>query len=151
MGALVQLGATEQLNVKTVYYAGTDKLPNGAALCYDVAASASAADVKTRLGNQVVKPATANLMFFAGVLAPQSWGLTGPCYVDIIPHQKNGFVANAYTNLNQTGFSTTMGPVNASYALGAAADATFNVNFVGIAGSTVDTSGTAALAPIVFK
>jgi hypothetical protein len=135
----------------TVYYAGTDQLLEGYALCWDVSgATVSATDIKTRLMNQVVKPATANLMAFAGLLAATSSGKTGPTFIDLVPQKRNRF-ARAYTKINGTAFSTLLGPVNAQYELGAFADATVNLAFVGICAETVDTSGTSALKYILFK
>lgn len=151
MGALGQFDATEQLDVKTVYYSGTDKLGEGYNFCYDVAATVANADVKSRLFNAVIKPATANLMAYAGVIAPQSVGLTGPCFIDIIPHQKNKGVVKCLTNVNATAFSSALGPTNGSYALGTFADATLNVGFVALAAETFDSSGTAAAKAIFFK
>lgn len=151
MGALAQFDGTEQLDVKTVYYSGTDLLGDGYIFCYDVAATVANVDVKSRLFNAVVKPATANLMAFAGVIAPQSIGLTGPCFIDIIPHQKNKGVVRALTNVNATAFSSALGPINNSYAFGTFADSTLNVGFAALAAETFDSSGTAAVKAIFFK
>jgi hypothetical protein len=136
-------------DVITVYYAGVDTLKEGYSLCFDVAASASGTD-QTKLGNQVVKPATANLMAYAGSVAPGQGGRTGPCWVDVIPHQKNRFVLT-FCKINATAFSTSLGPINAQYELGAFADATLNVGFVGLAAETADTSVTSALKLVLFK
>ena len=137
-------------DVLSVYYSGTDTLQEGYALCYDVAASLTATDPKARLGNQCIKPATANLMAFAGLVGPSSAGKTGPCYIDVIPYNKNRF-AYAYCKINATAFSTLLGPVDAQYALGAFSDSTVNLNFVGIAAETADTSTTAAKKAMLFK
>jgi hypothetical protein len=156
---LPNLDGADHLEVRTVYYAGTDKLAEGYALCYDTAASKTATDPKTRLGVQVVKPATAHLAAFAGVVAPQSDGLTGPCYVDIfVP--RIGALVKAFTKANMTKFSTYLIPVDAQYALGAQAQGAayaqaeqdaLERSKVGLAAETVDTSATAANALIIFK
>lgn len=146
---LPQFDACDHLEVRTVWYAGTDKLVQGYALAYDVAATQVATDPKTRLGNQVVKPATANLFAFAGVVAPQSDGLTGPCYVDIFIPRKGSF-AKAFTHSNMTAFTTALGLANNDYGLVTFADATLNLGLVALAAETVDTSGTAATKLVKF-
>lgn len=147
---LVQSNATPTSKVKTVWYAGADVLQKGYALAYDVAATVAATDPKTRLGNQVVKPATANLFAFAGLVADGSAGKQGPCFVDIIEPEPGAF-ADAFMNINATAFTTALGLVNGSYALGAFADATLNFGLVGIATVTQDTSGAAALVASGMK
>jgi hypothetical protein len=146
---LVQSNACDHLEVRTVYYAGTDVLKTGYALAFDTAASLSATDPKTRLGNQVIKPATANLFAFAGLVAPQSDGLTGPCNVDIFIPRKGSF-AVAWTHANATAYSTALGLANGSYGLVSFADATLNLGLVALAAETVDTSATAAVKLIKF-
>lgn len=142
---LGQVNGSVEVNVKTVYYAGTDTVQSGYALCYDTAATAAATDEKTRLGQQVVKPATAHLKAFAGFVHPSSAGKTGPCFLDIyVP--KRGDIVPAWTNVNQTAFSTSLAVTNAGgYALVADTDATYNDQHIGLSAVTVDTSGTAAL------
>lgn len=122
----------------------------GQALCWDVAATLSATDPKTRLGNQVKQPATARLMAFAGLVTASCAGRAYPCFVDIVPHQKNRF-ARASLKQNSTAFSSLLGPVDAQYDLGTHADSGVNLNFVGIAAETADTSSTAAVKTILFK
>jgi hypothetical protein len=146
---LVQSNACDHLEVRTVYYAGTDKLVAGNALAWDVAANIADTDPKKRLGNQVVKPATANLFAFAGIVAPQSDGITGPANVDIFIPRKGSFVT-AWTHANMTAFTTALGLANNDYGLVTFADATLNLGLVAIAAQTVDTSGTAAAKLVKF-
>jgi hypothetical protein len=112
---LVQNNAGVISEIKTVWYAGTDTLQEGYLLCYDVAASPTDSIPRQRLGQQVVKPATANLMAFAGVVTPESAGKTGPCFVDILVPRTGEFV-NFWTQDNLTAFSSYIGPQNGSYA-----------------------------------
>lgn len=153
---LVQSNGGVIAEMKTVWYAGTDVLQEGYALCFDVAASATDPIVKQRLGQQVVKPATANLNAFAGLVDANSAGKTGPCFVDILVPRTGDFVT-AWTNLNQTAFTSKLGPVNASYALGAIAAPAALANVqdvvaetVAVSAQTVDTSGTAAAALVRY-
>jgi len=144
----VQYNARSQPNRKKVWYAGTDQLDVGYNLDYDVAATKDATPVKTALGNQVVKPATANLNAYAGVVAvkPPS---AGPCYVEIFVPEK-GECCEALCNANATAFTTVLGPQDGSYALAAKADSTFNLAAVAKAAETADTSVTAANKLIQF-
>lgn len=142
---LGQINGSMEVQVKTVYYAGTDTLQEGYVLCYDPTASPTATDERTRLGQQVLKPVTANLKFVAGFVHPSSAGKTGPCFVDIVVPRK-GDIVRAWTNVNQTVASTELAVTNAGgYALVADTDATFNDQHVGLAAQTLDTSGTAAI------
>lgn len=131
------------------YYSGTDALATGYALCYDVAASGSALD-KTALGNQVCKPATANLMAFAGVVAPESNGFTGPGWVTlIVPNGSRGCVYDAYCHSNATAFSTALGPTDGQYYLADFSDSTLNLNWPGLlAAETANTSSTSAVKKV---
>lgn len=147
---LGQINGSVEVVVATKYYTGTDTLQSGYALCYDTAASATATDEKTRLGQAVLKPATAHLKAFAGIVHPSSAGKTGPCFVDIIVPRR-GDIIQAWTNVNQTAFTTALSVTNAGgYALVADTDATFNDQHIGLAAVTVDTSGTAALNYVRF-
>jgi hypothetical protein len=102
---LVQKSDADLLETRTVWYSGTDKLASGYCVAFDPAASKTDADPKLRLGNVVQKPVTANLFYFAGVVAPQSDGLTGPCNIDILIPRK-GAMLPVFTKLNQTAGTT---------------------------------------------
>jgi hypothetical protein len=149
--ALPTYNANREGATIAVYYSGTDTLSAGYALCYDQAASATATDPKARLGAQVVKPATANLSFFAGVVAESSAGRVGPCFVDIVVPMSGQIVA-AYCNSNSTIATTLLAVQNGQYSL--AAQATLSAatlpTLVGVAAETADTSGTAANKYIKF-
>ena len=135
--------------VETYWFSGTDTLQAGYNLCFDVAASPTATDPRDRLGNIVIKPSTASLNAYAGVVAPQSGGKTGPCFVDVIT-PKAGRFTTAYCNANATAFSTALKPQDASYALAAHSDSTLNLPMMGLAAETADTSSTAANKVIKF-
>ena len=67
----VQPSGRHPLQTKLVYYKGTEKPPIGGVLCYDIAAPTTPAagtfDEEV-LGTRCIKPATANLMLFAGIV-----------------------------------------------------------------------------------
>lgn len=132
---------------KWVYYEGSDTLHTGYALCYNHD-KGTAANVNVERGAAVEKPASANLENFAGVVHPNSDGVTGPCYVKIITAGH----CEVYSDQNCSGsWDILLWPQNASYALGAAdskstTGATTNLTVDrGVARSKqqVDRSGTA--------
>lgn len=88
--------------IQRVYYEGTDTLYTGYALCYNQDYG-TAANVDESRMYRVEKPSTSNNMFFAGVVAPNSSGKTGPCWIDIF---RPGSLCEVYTNQNCT-ISTT--------------------------------------------
>jgi hypothetical protein len=89
--------------LKRVYYEGSDTLGTGYALCYNQDYG-TAAEADVSRAKRVEKPSTSNNMFFAGVVAPSSGGLVGPCWIDIIlPGSKS---VEVYAKANCT-ISTT--------------------------------------------
>ena len=148
-------------DVFAAYYSGTDALKQGYALCWDVLASITATDVKARLGNQVVKPSTtttSNLPALAGIVAPASAGITGPGYIDIIPHQKNRFFYG-WMHAKAVKFVSFIGLADADYGLilmPALIDSGANNDLarskqVAISADDADTGATAALGLGIFK
>ena len=93
MSSITRYGGGVVPSLRKHWYAGTDALLPGYAMCYDEsAANAAATAENVRLGNVVAKPATANLFAFAGIVAPGA-GITGPGYVMLtaltgLPHQR---------------------------------------------------------------
>lgn len=105
---------------KTVYYSGTSVIYEGMPVCYNYdtttningwSDSSAAIGTTTAEGYQnegkyieVENPATANLMFFAGVVAAgKKIGATGPCWVDIyIPGSVVPVRSYASTTVGQT-------------------------------------------------
>jgi len=146
--SLPQYNAATEVEVRSVYFTGSDKLKEGYALCFDQDASLTDADPRLRLGVAVEKPATANLNAFAGVVAPDSDGVTGPGFVSIIVPRK-GQISKALVKADATAFTTLLKPVDASYALGADGDG-FGADTVAKAAQTADTSGTAAVKAVQF-
>lgn len=141
---------------KWVYYAGSDALEPGYALCYDVAASKSATDNKDKLGIKVLQPATANLMAFAGFCVNSS---SGAGWIQVyVPTP--GVMLEAFCNVNATAFTTMLGLQNAAYSLVAISDPssysdgdidTLLRNMVCLAAETANTSSTAANKYVMFK
>ena len=147
--SLAQYNAATEVEVRSVYYIGSDELKAGYALCFDQDASPTDPDPRLRLGVAVEKPKTANLNAFAGVVSPDSDGAQGPGFVSIIVPRK-GTVVKASVKENAVAFTTVLGPVDASYSLAAKADATFNLDAVAVAGETADTSAAAAIKSVKF-
>lgn len=127
---------------KAAYYEGTDTLKEGMPLCFnhDTTAGATSTSVDWNRGWRVEKPATANLMAFAGLVAKGHGGKTGPCAIELeIPTAFNRCVL-AYTDQACTAGTTKLALAGSTYALGAAGAAT---KVIGEALQTVDRSSTA--------
>lgn len=137
----------QEPKVKKVYYAGTDTLYTGYALAYDV--SASLTDyTKTGFGRQVVKPATANLNCFAGVVAPSSNGFAGPGWVDVIVPDP-GTIVTVYLNASAdtTAFTSRLQLIDGSYGFTKGVDSTMNVQLTTLlALETYNSTATTKLA-----
>ncbi|MDI9587882.1 MAG: hypothetical protein QM234_02845, partial [Acidobacteriota bacterium] len=134
---------TEKVSKKKVFYSGTDTLYTGYALCYNRTVG-TATDAVTARAYTVIKPTTATLPFFAGVVHEESSGKTGPGWFTIVePNQATGVVVPVYTDQNCTIAVTQLGPKNDSYALGAyGASAPYGA----LAMQTVDRTGAAGVA-----
>lgn len=109
---------------------------------------------KIQRGRVVGKPVTARLGAFAGIVAAAVAGKviksTFGAFIDIIVPRK-GDTLKCYTKVSQTKGSTVLGITNTGgFALVSMTDATFNVDVVGVAFETVDTSTTAANALVKF-
>jgi hypothetical protein len=144
--------------IRRVYYSGTDTLQEGYALCYKHdATDPNTTNPEQSMGFNVVKPATANLALFAGVVAPSSAGITGPAFIDIIEPSR-GELVRASLKVNATALVTIVGPANNSYSLAAVpSDATSATTIdasqlkqVGVPTVTADTSTTAAIGTVKF-
>ncbi|HUU59217.1 MAG TPA: hypothetical protein VMZ50_06720 [Phycisphaerae bacterium] len=130
---------SEKVSKKRVYYTGGDTLQEGYCLSYDRDyGTASASEIARAY--RVEKPAAANLKYFAGVVAEEDSGKTGPCWVSVIEPQPNpGRLVKVYTDQDCTLGTTKLAVQNASYAAGAAGSS--NVT-VATAMQTVDRSET---------
>ena len=84
--------------LQRVYYEGADALNAGYPLCYNQDYG-TITDPDEHRRFCVEKPSTTNAMYFAGVVAPNSGGKTGPCWIDIcLP----GSVCLVYSDQNVT-------------------------------------------------
>ena len=116
--SLPQSNAQQDLQIKTVFYAGTNKLQEGMVLVYDTddtnapvvtgfVAGASLPNnaytvPRSLRGRRVIDPGldvngVRNML--AGVVAADSAGTTGPAFVDVVVPRK-GDVANVYSQVN---------------------------------------------------
>lgn len=132
---------------KHVYYAGTDLIEPGFALCYVHDATVDNADGKLAKGTQVAKPATANLMLFAGIAQNK---VQGPGWVEVATPQR-GEAVKALVKANATAQTTALAPVNGEYGLGAFVDATLNLPLSALALETANTATTAAVKLVLFR
>ena len=134
--AFSQFGTESQARRKKVYYEGSDTIYEGMALCYNEDTldnilgydKGAGGDVgcqttpgTTAEGNQnegkflrVEKPNSTNLLFFAGVVAGNSYGgLTGPRWIDIfIP---NGAIVPVRSSISTTGGQSVLAIQAADY------------------------------------
>lgn len=110
---------SEDLTHRKVYYAGEDTLKAGYCLCYD-RSFGQAAEATPARAYRVVKPAEDNIRYFAGVVADDQDGRTGPCWVTVVEPAMPGRLARVFTNQNCTLGVTRLGLVAGSYAAGAA-------------------------------
>jgi len=147
--AYAEFGADSLARKKRVYYEGSDTIYEGMALCYnqDTTDSTRTSGTTVDEGDQcdgkwmrVEKPKTANLKYFAGVVASGSHcGLAGPRWVDI--YVPNGAIVPVRGTDNHS-IGEALFIANADYEL-------TNVpqvgGFVGYAMETVDRSSTEGL------
>ena len=154
MTHIVQRDGQQPLETLEVYYDGSDELLVGYNVCYDITASLTDPESdwseKVR-GRVVVKPATANLKHYAGVVVkpPQkridpAGTYKGWC---TIARLRAGTWLKAYTNADMN-LSTKpyLKLANNSFALVAEATTgtTYGADTIAVVGETADTSGTAA-------
>lgn len=135
---------SEKLSTKRVYYTGGDALQEGALLCYNrdsTSTGGTTAAADPARAYEVEKPAADNLKYFAGVVALEDAGKTGPCWISIVEPQPNpGRLVMLLTDRNCTLGSTRLAVQADSYAAGAAGPSTVAV---ATAMQTVNRSGTA--------
>ena len=147
MSITPQYNGAPILRSKHVYYAGTDKILPGYVLCYAHDATVDNADPKLRKGVQVTKPATANLMLFAGIANRE---VQGPGWLEVTPPAP-GEACVALHKVNATTQVTGLAPANGEYGFGAHSDSELNLPLVGVALETSNTSTTAANKLFLFK
>lgn len=160
---IVQFAAGQVLQTKRVYYkdAGSTPILAGYALCYDIAApdtpAAGTFDEEV-LGIRVVKPATANLFTFAGIVKNpprtriSATDNSGFCEIYV---PQPGDILSVWTHENMTAVTTALGVANADFGL--VADAQYDgtnkrpsIFTLALALETANTSGTAALKKVVW-
>jgi len=157
---------TDKVNTKRVYYTGADQLFVGYVLCYDrdnITATARGAGFHQGLATlaqgaaltagyesyaralYVEKPTAANADEFAGVVAPESDGVTGPGWITIT--EPSGRVSNVHTEESTTIDVTLLAVKPASYALGSSTE---GANVVAKAMQTIDRSSINGLCQAVL-
>lgn len=152
---LVQSNGSQDLVLKTVWYAGTTTLKEGQALAYDnddtnapvtPAAPLGSTSERNVRGRRVIDVVAGVTGGFAGAVSSQSAGVIGPAFVEIIVPRKGDF-ALLWCKVNATKNSTIVGIDTAtpSNNFVSKADATFNFDAIAIAYETKDTSTTAGL------
>ena len=140
----VQFEGASAPKKKRVYYSGTDALLVGYNLCYDHLAPVTG-DKKLQMGAECVKPATANLSMYAGVVLN---AITGPGFVEIATADAGEFVTALTKAAAATQGTQALGPVNGEYWLAVTASATV-AQFTN--GENVDTSVTEANERVMWK
>ncbi|NLW87295.1 MAG: hypothetical protein GXY38_10525 [Planctomycetes bacterium] len=132
---------SEDLTHRKVYYAGEDTLKAGYCLCYD-RSFGQANEAAPARAYRVVKPAEGNIRYFAGVVADDQDGRTGPCWVTVVEPALPGRLVKVFTNQNCTLGVTRLGLVAGSYAAGAAGASS---PAIALAMQTLDCSAGAAV------
>lgn len=128
------------------YYTGTDTLREGYVLCYDYDRTDTDGDGNTIYYKRayMVEQATANNSpYFAGFVAEESDGMTGPGEVYLIPPGSRMTIGNVWTNSNLsagTELFTDPGTYTAKPDADAAADG-MPIAVVSVAKDTSSTAG----------
>lgn len=160
--AFTSFGTNSVARKQRVYYEGTSTIYEGMPVCYNqdtttnilgYSKSSSAIGTTTAEGSQnegkflrVENPATANLAWFAGVVATSEYaGKTGPRWLDIyIP---NGAIVPVRSYISSTVATNALAIMNGQQYLGNPNAGTTNgaARYVAVAMETVDRSSTAGL------
>lgn len=74
----------QDFNILRVFYNGTATLAEGQILCFQDNPSTTATDRSKGFPFDVQTPDSGNALVFAGILAEESIGKTGPCFIDIV-------------------------------------------------------------------
>ncbi len=95
---------SEKVHKKSVWYSGSSLIKTGYPLCYDFNTDSGGSG---QAAWKVEKPITANLKYFAGVVA-EGYNVTGPAWVEVIqPTPFPGTLAKVWTNISTTGGTDT--------------------------------------------
>jgi hypothetical protein len=137
---------TNKVEKKQVYYEGTDTLRKGYLLCYnqDTTTDMNGATIADGLACngkylRVEKPATANIPYFAGVVAPESDGITGPAWITVV-EPTGGPMVQVYSDADDDAIIEALWLQNGSYLAGSS-----GVAKLGIPVEAVDRSVTNGL------
>ena len=142
------VGKSVKQNRAAYWYEGSDTLEAGHVLCFN-SDSGTAATATVGRGALVEKPASTNINHVAGLVAPESDGVTGPCAVIVI---EPGCVCDGFTSLN-CAIGTTVLAVNpGSYILSNPiyGGSTTSLCILGVALQTIDRSSTNGLVQMDF-
>lgn len=152
-----------------VYYEGSDTIYEGMALCYNQDTTTNWYGGSVTLGEptatnttaegshnegkyiRVEKPATANLSYFAGVVAKGGWvGKIGPRPLDV--YVPNGAIVPVRSYISSTAASNALAIQNGQYYLGNPAAGMGNgaARYVALAMETMDNSSAAGLCLAVL-
>jgi hypothetical protein len=166
--AKAQFGSNTSKEVKRVYFEGSTAITEGMPLCYNfdttsnvlgydkanstfgqtVVESATTAEGYQNEGKflRVEIPATANLQWFAGVVAPGNWcGSNGPKWIEI--YVPNGAIVPVLAYLSAVVGKTAMAIMNGQTYFGNPNAGMTNgaARWIAVAEETVDRSSTAGL------
>ena len=131
------------------YYGGTATIEKGYVFCFDQDATENSTDPADRLGFTIEKPATANLMFCAGVYSGNEGSFTGPGYITLnIPDRRQP--VEAWTDANMVLGASPLAPQDGEWGFGIHLDATVNLAMVAMAGVTENTDTTNALSTVYW-
>ena len=121
MGQWTHVDESEKVATKEVYYEGTDQLKAGYLLCYD-RDQGTAADSDLARAWRVEKPAAGNLHWFAGVVAAEFSGFTGPGKIKIYQPTHAPYLVNLWSEDNCSLETTDLSVQVGSYIAGGAGD-----------------------------
>jgi hypothetical protein len=134
--------------IRRVYYSGTSTILPGMPVCYNSDRTTDMDGVAVAAGTEnngrymdVEDPKTANLVFFAGVIKPGSYGAKiGPAWLDI--YTPNGQSMSVLTDQSCTNGTTALAIENGETVF---KDASVGNVTVALAMDTIDRTGTDGL------
>ena len=125
-----------------------DQLEKGYLVCYKNTATVrtSPGDPNDTFGVTVTRPATANLMLPAGIVAvrPEK----GEGWIEVYDLNEVGTFVEAMLKVNATALTTALGGADGQYEIGSFTDATLNLAMIGLACETHNSSVTPAVKTI---
>lgn len=130
-------------DLRRVWVANAEEIKPGYVLCFKHDATVDGADPANRMFVTAVKPATANLMLFAGIAAQKLTAANPIRWIDVY-HPSNFNSCKALVKANAVAHATGLAPVDAEYSLGAHTDSLLNLPLFALAAETANTLATAA-------